>query len=145
MKKQHKDKKNKLTSAGFFILAFTFFMGCAGTGEMSAFQFNEMLVRSGFQLRTADTPKKLDFLKSLPKNKFLHKMYKDKMFYFYVNDASCQCMYVGDEQAYLRFKQSVKENQMNERIDTTSSEAQQEMESFPFDANSPFNTKDHLP
>jgi hypothetical protein len=145
MEKQHKGKKNTLTTIGFLALGITFFISCAGTGKMAAFQIDEMLVRSGFQLHTADTPKKRDFLKALPENKFLYKMCNKKMFYFYVDDASCQCLYVGDEQAYLRFKQSVKENQMDERIDTTSSEARQEMENFPFSSNNPFNTEGHLP
>jgi hypothetical protein len=145
MKKQHMVKKNILTSAGFLMLGFAFLMGCAGTGKISAFEIDEMLVRAGFQLHTDDTPKKVDFIKSLPKNKFLHKMCNGKMLYFYTNDSSCQCMYVGDEQAYLRFKQSVKEEQMDNRIDTTSSEARQEMGSFPFGPNDPFNAGDHLP
>ena len=127
------------------MLGFAFLIGCAGTGKMSAIQVDEMLVRAGFQLHTADTPEKLDFLKTLPKNKFLHKVRNDKEFYFYANDASCQCVYVGDEQAYLRFKKSVKENQLDKRIDTTSSDAQQEMESYPFDSNNPFDAGEHLP
>jgi hypothetical protein len=146
MKKQHKNEKNQLAFAGLLLMmGFVFFAGCAGTSKMSAFQIDEMLVRSGFQLHTLDTPKKLAFLNSLPKNKFLYKKHNKKMLYFYVNDASCQCMYVGNKQAYLRFKQSVREHQMNERIDTTSSEARDETESFPFDTNNPFNAEDHLP
>jgi hypothetical protein len=145
MKKQHKDKRNKLILAGFLMLGFAFLSGCAGMGKMSAFQIDEMLARSGFQLHTADTPKKLAFLDSLPKNKFLHKMYKEKMYYFYANDPYCHCMYVGDQQAYLRFKESVKVHKMNERIDTTSSEAPQELETMPLDANNPFNFEGHLP
>jgi len=145
MKKEHKNRKNKLTLAGFLVLSLAFLIGCAGTGKMSPFQIDEMLVRSGFQLRTADTPEKLDFLKSLPKNRFLHKKRNDKELYFYVNDASCQCMYIGNEKAYQHFKQSVKENQLDKRIDTTSSEVQRDMQSFPFDTNNPFNAEDHLP
>jgi hypothetical protein len=145
MKKQHDDKNNKLTLAGFLVLSFAFLISCAGTSKMSPFQIDEMLVRSGFQLHTADTPEKLDFLKSLPKNKFLHKMHNKKLLYFYMNDVSCQCMYVGNKKAYLHFKKSVKENQMDERIDTTSSEARQDMENFPFGTNNPFDAEDHLP
>ncbi len=145
MKKQHKDKKKKWVAAGFLVLGFVLLIGCAGTAKMSAFQIDEMLARSGFQLHTADTPKKSRFLKSLPKNKFLHKMYHKKMLYLYVNDPSCHCMYVGDKKAYLHFKHSVKANQMDERIDTTSSEVRQDMGSFPFGTSNPFDNEDHLP
>jgi len=145
VKQLFKDKKNTLTYIVLFIFTASFLIGCAGTGKMTAFQMDEMLARSGFQLRTADTPKKLDLLKSLPKNRFLHKKRNDKELYFYVNDASCRCMYIGNEKAYRRFKQSVKENQLDKRIDTTSSEVRRDMQSFPFDTNNPFNAGDHLP
>jgi hypothetical protein len=145
VKQLFKDKKNTLTYIVLFIFTASFLIGCAGTGKMTAFQMDEMLARSGFQLRTADTPEKLDLLKSLPKNRFLHKKRNDKELYFYVNDASCRCMYIGNEKAYRRFKQSVKENQLDKRIDTTSSEVRRDMQSFPFDTNNPFNAGDHLP
>lgn len=145
MKQQHKIQKITLISTGFLILAFTFVIGCAGPGKMSPFQVDEMLVRAGFQLHTADTPEKLHFLESLPKNKFLHKVRNGKTFYFFVNDASCRCMYVGDKKNYLHFKKSVKENQLDERIDTTSSEIGRQAESFPYGTNNPFNAGEHLP
>ena len=145
MKKQLKGKKYTLISAGFVMLIVAFLMGCAGTGKMSPFQMDEMLVRAGFQLHTADTPKKLDFLKSLPQNELVHKTYNEKMFYFYVDGSSCQCLYVGDEQAYLRFRQSVKEEQMDERIATTSNQAQYEMENIDIDPNNPLNIEGRLP
>jgi hypothetical protein len=143
--KQHKIQKITLISTGFLIIAVAFLIGCVGTGKMSAFKVNEMLARAGFQLHTADTPEQRHFLKSLPENKFFHKERSGKTFYYYVDDASCNCMYVGDNKDYLRFKQSVKENRIDERIDTTSSEFPQQSESFPFGTNNPFNAGEHLP
>ena len=145
MKKQLNDNKNKVILTGFVMLIVAFLMGCAGTGKISPFQMDEMLVRAGFQMHTADTPKKLDFLKSLPQNELVHKTYNEKVSYFYVDGSSCQCMYVGDEQAYQRFKQSVKEEQMDEKIETTSRQAQEEMGNIDIDPNNPFNIEDHLP
>jgi hypothetical protein len=58
---------------------------------------------------------------------------------------SCQCLYVGDEQAYQRFKQSVKEEQMDERIATTSNQARYEMENIDIDPNNPLNIEGRLP
>jgi hypothetical protein len=145
VKQQQKIRKITLISTGFLIMAIAFLTGCAGPGKMSAFQVDEMLVRAGFQLHTADTPEKRHFLKSLPENRFLHKVRSGKTFYLYVNDPSCQCMYVGDKTDYLRFKKSVKENQLDERIDTTSSEIGQQTQSFPFSTNNPLNAEEHLP
>jgi hypothetical protein len=106
---------------------------------------DEMLVQAGFQLHTADTPKKLDFLKTLPQKELVHKTFNQEIFYFYVDGSSCQCMYVGDEQAYLRFRRLVKEEQMDERISTTSRQALDEMEDFPIDPKNPLNIERHLP
>jgi len=145
MKKQLNDNKNKVILTGFFMLIVAFLMGCAGTGKISPFQMDEMLIRAGFQMHTADTPKKLDFLKSLPQNELVHKTYIEKVSYFYVDGSSCQCMYVGDEQAYQLFKQSVKEEQMDEKIETTSRQAQNKMGNIDIDPNNPLNIEGHLP
>jgi hypothetical protein len=145
MKKQLKGKKNKLTSTGFVMLIFAFLIGCAGTGKISSFQMDEMFVRAGFKLHTADTPKKLDFLKSLPQNELVHKTYNEKMFYFYADGSSCQCLYVGDKQAYQRFRQSLKEEQMDERVATTSNQSRYEMENIDIDPNNPLNVEGRLP
>jgi hypothetical protein len=145
MKKQLKRTKNLLAYTGFAMLIFTFFISCAGTGKMSTFQMDEILVAAGFQLQKADTPKKLSWLKSLPQNELVHKLYNKKKFYFFVDGSSCQCMYVGDEKAYLHFKQLVKEKQMEKRIDTDSRQARDETENFPVDPNSPFDIGGHLP
>jgi len=145
MKKQLNDNKNKVILTGFFMLIVAFLMSCAGTGKISPFQMDEMLVRAGFQMHTADTPKKLDFIKSLPQNELVHKTYNEKVSYFYVDGSSCQCMYVGDEQAYQRFRQSVKEEQMDEKIETTSHQAQDRMGNIDIDPNNPLNIEGHLP
>ena len=135
-----------LACPGFAMLIFTFLMSCAGTGKMSPFHMDEILVDAGFQLHNADTPKKLSQLKSLPQNELVHKMYNKKKFYYFVDGTSCKCMYVGDEKAYLRFKQLVKEKQMDKRIDTTSRQArEEEMENFPVDPDNPFNIDERLP
>jgi hypothetical protein len=145
MKKQLKSMKNKVISIRFGMLIFVFLMGCAGIDKMSPFQMDEMLVRAGFQMHTADTPKKLDFLKSLPQNRLVHKMCNKKMFYFYMDGSSCHCMYVGDEQAYQRLRQLLKEEKMDERVATTSNQAHEEMGNIDIDPNNPFNIEEHLP
>lgn len=145
MKKQLKSMKNKVISIRFGMLIFVFLMGCAGIDKMSPFQMDEMLVRAGFQMHTADTPKKLDFLKSLPQNELVHKTYNEKVSYFYVDGSSCQCMHVGDEQAYQRFRQLVKEEQMDEKIETTSHQAQDRMGNIDIDPNNPLDIEGHLP
>jgi hypothetical protein len=54
-------------------------------------------------------------------------------------------MYVGDEQAYQRFRQLVKEEQMDEKIETTSHQAQVRMVNIDIDPNNPLDIEGHLP
>ena len=120
MIKQLKNKRNKTTSTVFVMLFFVFIIGCAGTQKTSPLQMYELLVRAGFELRTADTPNKLNFIKSLPQKKVVAKKENEKLYYLYVVDtSSCKCMYVGDEQDYQRLHQMIKEHQMEEKLATT--------------------------
>ena len=115
-----KNKKNNTTSTVFVMLLFALIFGCAGTQKMSPLQMDELLVRAGFELRTADTPNKLNFIKSLPQKKVVAKKQNGKLHYLYVVDtSSCKCMYVGDGQDYQRLHQMIKEYQMEEKVATT--------------------------
>ena len=145
MKKQIENKKNIIIYLGLLVLIVSAFSGCAGPKKISPFQMDQMLVRAGFQLHKAETPKQLDFLKTMPQNEIVHKTYNEKMYYFYAPESSCQCVYVGDEQAYQRLKQSVKAEQMDERTATTSDQVQDEMNTIDMDTSNPFNIQGHLP
>ena len=120
MIKQLKNKRNKTTSTVFVMLLFALIFGCARTQKMSPLQMDELLVRAGFELRTADTPNKLNFIKSLPLKKVVAKKQNGKLHYLYVVDtSSCKCMYVGNGQNYQRLRQMIKDHQMEEKVATT--------------------------
>jgi len=117
---QLKNKKNNATSMVFVMFLFVLIIGCSGTQKMSPLQMEELLVRAGFELRTADTPNKLNFIKSLPQKKVVAKKQNETLYYLYVMDtSSCKCMYVGDGQDYGRLHQMIKEYQMEEKMATT--------------------------
>ena len=120
MMKQLNNKRNKTTTTVFVMLLFALIIGCAGTQKMSSLQMDEMLVRAGFKLRTADTPNKLKFINSLPQKQIVAKKENEKLYYLYVVDtSSCKCMYVGNGQDYERLQQMIKEHQMEEKLATT--------------------------
>jgi hypothetical protein len=115
-----KNKKNNTILSVIIMFFFALIIGCAGTQKMSSIQMDELLVRAGFDLRTADTPNKLNFIKSLPQQKIVAKKQNEKLHYLYVVDtSSCKCMYVGDGQDYRRLRQMVKDHQMEEKMATT--------------------------
>jgi len=102
------------------MLLLALIFGCAGTQKKSPLQMEELLVQAGFELRKADTPNKLNFIKSLPQKQVVAKKENEKLHYLYVVDtSSCKCMYVGDEQDYQRLHQMIKEHQMEEKLATT--------------------------
>jgi len=120
MIKQIKNKRNKTTSTVFVMLLLALIFGCAGTQKTSPLQMEELLVRAGFELRTADTPNKLNFIRSLPQNQVVAKKENEKLHYLYVVDtSSCKCMYVGDGEDYQRLHQMIKEHRMEEKLATT--------------------------
>ena len=63
-----------------------------------------LLAASGFQMRLADTPQKLDHLKSMTQRKLVLHQHDDKIYYVYADATSCKCLYVGNEKAYDRYQ-----------------------------------------
>ena len=87
--------------------------GCATTGSSE-----NLLAAAGFQQRTADTPKKQEVLKSLPKNQLTLITWKGKNYYVQPDSTNPNIAWVGSPaefQAYQQLrlaKQLSKENQM---------------------------------
>jgi hypothetical protein len=117
-----------------FVLTMALFLsvtnmiaGCSVTSDKKTLEVYEMFGAAGFQLHTADTPKKLDHLRSLPQKTLVKHQKEGK--YYYVDAASCECIYIGDEKAYQRFKEMNREEKLAEKVDTTSNQ-----KLFPFDS-----------
>jgi hypothetical protein len=76
--------------------------GCA---KQEARAMDNMLAAAGFQVRPADTPDKIQQLRTLTPNRLI-MMEKDGSPYWVVADPkACQCLYVGNEAAYQRYEQ----------------------------------------
>lgn len=83
-----------------------FMVGCATAPSSSpAASQADLLAQAGFTLRTADTPKKLAYINSLPAQKVVQQNYKGKTHYVVCPDPSTKQFYVGDEAAYQRYQQ----------------------------------------
>ena len=63
-----------------------------------------LLAQAGFTLRTADTPKKLAYINSIPPQKVVQHNYQGKTLYVVCQDPSTKQCYVGDEAAYQRYQ-----------------------------------------
>lgn len=70
------------------------------------------LVAAGFVAKPANTSARQAMLKRLPANKFLMRSKGDNVNYVYADPTNCNCLYVGTEQAYGKYRQA----QQQERI-----------------------------
>ena len=87
------------------------FTACAAIQNRDAMDTERMLAASGFQMRLADSPQKLDHLKSMTQRKLVLHQHNGKIYYVYADATFCKCLYVGNEKAYQRYqKLSIEKN-----------------------------------
>jgi hypothetical protein len=65
------------------------------------------LSAAGFEARPANTPKRQAMLVKLPADKFAMRTKADTIFYVYPDPKVCNCIYVGDQQAYGAYQKAV--------------------------------------
>ncbi len=79
----------------------TFVAGCATTNAPS----ENLLAAAGFQQRTADTPKKQEVLKSLPKNQLTLITWKGKNYYVQPDSTNPNIAWVGSPAEFQAYQQ----------------------------------------
>src|SRR5258708_4921393 len=67
----------------------------------------DLLTAAGFTVRPADTPERHASLMKLARNRFVHEEKGDQVTYLYADPLVCNCLYVGDQKAYGRYRQEV--------------------------------------
>ena len=79
--------------------------GCAAMRQERARDKENMLAAAGFQMKPADTPNRVAHLQTLTPLKLLPYTRSDgKLLYVYADPKGCNCLYVGDETAYQRYR-----------------------------------------
>jgi hypothetical protein len=85
------------------------FSGCAGR---KAIEQERMLVASGFGMKLADTPEKLQHLKTLTQRKIVPHKKDGKTFFVYADAKDCKCVYVGNEDVYEVYEDMLQQKQL---------------------------------
>jgi hypothetical protein len=80
--------------------------GCASKSERVT-QKEDLLAAAGFSTIPANTTDRQQQMAGLPANHFLTKAQDDKLVYFYADPLVCNCIYIGDQAAYGRYRQEV--------------------------------------
>ncbi len=79
--------------------------GCATRQDVS--QQEDQLSAAGFTIRPANTPERQAMLMRLPADRFVQRTHGDAVTYVYADRLVCDCLYVGDQQAFGRYQQYV--------------------------------------
>jgi hypothetical protein len=91
-------------------------LGCAQVEQHQ----DDALVAAGFTPVPANTPQRQAALTSMPPHTFVHEMRNGRVLYAYADPTICDCLYVGDQAAYHRYREKMSmqelanEQQMNE-------------------------------
>jgi hypothetical protein len=87
---------------------------CASTQKTEAIDEERMLAASGFQMKPADTEKKMAHLKTMPQRKLVPHQKGDEIFYLYADATYCKCLYGGGEKAYQRYQKMAVDQSIEE-------------------------------
>jgi hypothetical protein len=92
-----------------------FAVSCATSSEKKGFGTEKLLVAAGFQYKMAQNPEQLEKLRKVPQDKLIHHEHHGKPVYVYVSADGCKCRYVGDEAAYLKYRELHRDAVLNAR------------------------------
>lgn len=79
---------------------------CANTGAAVSDK-EDMLAGAGFVPKKLDTPARMATLKALPPHQFVQRTNNGRTTYLYGDPTLCGCIYVGDQNAYDRYRQQM--------------------------------------
>lgn len=92
--------------------------GCTYFRKKEADQTEATLAAAGFQVKPADTPKRLASLAQFPVRKLTSRIRDDQLTYFYADPDFCKCLYYGNAQSYSRYRQLAIQQQIaQERVE----------------------------
>src|SRR5438552_1343617 len=106
------------------VLATAFALGgCAAMRRREARDTGDLLVSAGFTTKPADTPERAQQLHAMPPLKRALQSKDGNVVYRYAVLYSCDCLYVGDQQAYAEYNRLVLEKQIaDERLEAAQAE-----------------------
>ena len=97
--------------------------GCAAMRRHEARDTGDLLVSAGFTTRPADTPERAQQLHAMPPLKLVSQSKDGNVVYRYADPYSCDCLYVGDQQAYAEYKLLALQKQIaDERLEAAQAE-----------------------
>jgi hypothetical protein len=78
--------------------------GCAAMQRQEAKSTEDLLVAAGFRPKVADTPAKVEHLKTMTPLKITTRVKDGQTIYSYADPVNCKCVYVGGPKEYQEYK-----------------------------------------
>jgi hypothetical protein len=72
----------------------------------------DLLAAAGFNVVPASSPARQQEIAGLPAHHFLTQLKGDKVIYLYADPLVCNCLYIGNQAAYDRYRQEVFQRQI---------------------------------
>ena len=111
---------NMMVRRSTALVALMVLGGCAAMQRQEAQSKESLLAAAGFQVRVASTPAQQANLQAMTPRRIVPHALKDGTVAFvYADPTGCNCVYVGDQQAYQRFQQlAIKQQLAQEQVMT---------------------------
>jgi hypothetical protein len=74
--------------------------------------YEDNLAAAGFVMRVANTPERQAMLRRLPPHRFVVRQNGDTIHYVYADPLVCDCLYVGTQQSYDRYRANQLQQQL---------------------------------
>jgi hypothetical protein len=85
-------------------VAFCALLAGCQTPQQAVSAKEDMLAAAGFTVRPADTPARETALHTLPPDKFVTHTHNGNLVYVMADPLVCNCLYIGNQQAWDRYK-----------------------------------------
>ncbi len=99
---------------GFVFATALAMTGCAVMRRQEARETGDLLVAAGFRAMPADTPDGARQLGAMPPLKMVSQSKDGHVVYSYADPYGCECVYVGDEEAYGQYERLAVQSQLAE-------------------------------
>ena len=92
----------------------------------------DMLAAAGFKPQPADTTQRQAALKSMPAHKLSMQNRKGKIVWVYADPTICNCVYLGDEQAYDSYRRMVSQKNLADEQQAAAQMTEYSAVPYPF-------------
>jgi len=86
--------------------------GCSVMRRHEARDTGDLLIAAGFRPKLTDTPARAEQLSAMPPLRMVSESKEGHVVYRYADPYSCDCLYVGDEDAYREYKRLALQKQI---------------------------------